>query len=124
FPARTRVPRAPYQLLAAEFLVDGFKEWPGVPIRKAFERNFVRLGCADPDLRKLFQAEHLAEIGPGIGASKVGFAKVIDDDLDAGETSRHVFEHRHLVWKDVEVEHGAEPLRFAQQRTTRLRVGP
>jgi hypothetical protein len=32
---------------------------------------------------------------------------VIHDDFDAREPSRHIFEHRHLMRQDVEIEHRA-----------------
>jgi hypothetical protein len=41
---------------------------------------------------------------------------VIHDDFDAREPSRHIFEHRHLMRQDVEIEHRAQSFRFTPQR--------
>jgi len=41
---------------------------------------------------------------------------VIHDDFDAREPSRHIFEHRHLMRQDVEIEHRAQSFRFTPER--------
>jgi hypothetical protein len=49
---------------------------------------------------------------------------VIHDDFDAREPSSHIFEHRHLMRQDVEIEHRAQSFRFTPQRIVRFRIEP
>src|SRR6478672_599619 len=59
-PARTRIAGPPDQLFASEFFVRRFEKRKGVLVRKLFrERQLVRFGGADPDLREALQPEHL-----------------------------------------------------------------
>src|SRR3989442_329806 len=63
-PTRVRIAGPPDQLLAPELLVDGFEERVRVLVGKLFrERQFVRLGGADPDLWEALQPEHFPEFG-------------------------------------------------------------
>src|SRR6476661_3926943 len=49
---------------------------------------------------------------------------MIDHNLHAGEPPRHVFEHGHLVGKNIKIEYGSETLRFTPQRVQLLRIQP
>src|SRR5262249_43088522 len=116
-PARPRVSCAPNQLPAAKLLINRLIEWQRIFVRiPAHDRHLVWFGVADPHLRKSLQLEHLPKLRPTIRRLQVGFAGMVDDDFYTRETARHLLEHWHLMWRDVEIENRSQLFGFLPQR--------
>ena len=49
---------------------------------------------------------------------------MIDNNLDAGKPSRHILQHRHLVWKNIVIEDRAAPFGFPPQWVVIFRIEP
>jgi hypothetical protein len=123
-PARARIARSPNELFTAELVIGRFEKRDRVAVRVLLgHRKLIRLRGADPDLRRLFQTEHFAELRQWIFKPEVRLSQMIDDNLYAGKPPRHI-EHGHLVRKNLVVENSIQLLRFLPQRIVLLRVQP